>query len=222
MEKADPEFKVDDRQKSSVDSLQKLYATIVAFAFAQGALRFVDTLNWAAWSVKDTSQCILFVAFASTIVPFYHGMDRHLYDTHIKRIDGDGRFIAKPSPMLLDAFVFLIEGLLLVAMGRSLHDPAYFLLLWSALILVDVAWTTFVWKFQGSANPIWLWNNLRWLTVAWAFYLALYAIKRVSGDAEWFIVIKAFFVATAEVCRSIFDYRAHWNYYFPPDQNRNS
>ncbi len=67
----------------------------------------------------------LSIAFLSTIVPFYHGMNRHLFDAHIAKIGvGEG---GRSVPLLLDIFVFVLEGGLLFAMGRSIdHSPRFF------------------------------------------------------------------------------------------------
>ena len=52
-------------------------------------------------------KALIFVAFLSTIVPFYHGMNRHLYDTHI---EGTGKGPGgHPVPLLFDIFVFIID-----------------------------------------------------------------------------------------------------------------
>lgn len=201
--------------EESIKTLQQFYATIVAVALASGVSKLVDSIEKA----KDTQQVLIIVsisvAFISTIVPFYHGMNRHLYETHIRKSNtGAG---GHPIPLLVDIFGFIFESGLLFAMGRSLDNPQLFLILWMALLILDIIWSLIVWKTQKSKKPLWAWNNFIWLSAALVVWVG---IPRLLGSAQGFRDFygasgKVYLIAAIEVCRSYFDYKQNWSYYFP-------
>src|SRR5580658_8196040 len=64
----------------SVDSIQKIYAVVIALAIAQGAQSLLkDPCGTAEPSLdRILSGLPAFIAFLATLVPFWHGMNRHL------------------------------------------------------------------------------------------------------------------------------------------------
>src|SRR4051794_39167471 len=71
----------------SVDSLQKLYAGVVAFAIGQAITRLVlvdrSTDALATWSDLQI-RLPAFLAFLVVLVPFFHGMSRHLDECYLE------------------------------------------------------------------------------------------------------------------------------------------
>lgn len=205
-------YKVTDAQKSAIDALQMFYSIIVAAAFTASLLKYLDTVSNAGSNTRIFETSVLFAAFVATIVPFYHGMERYLYETHIAR---RGIFFengGKPSPLLFDVFAFVLLGGILFAMGRNISNPFLFLVLWASLLAVDIVWAFLVHLRHKTARPLWLLNNLGWGIAALALWYAV----------EWFSeqqtqVLKVLVIGLCEVGRSIVDYRTHWDFYFPDD-----
>lgn len=213
--------KASDAQKSAIDALQKFYSIIVAAAFTGGVLKFLEQFTFSAWSIEQSTKLILLVAFVVTIVPFYHGMERHLFETHIAGRDIDRTAGGRPSPILVDVFAFMIEGAILFTMGRSLDNPSAFLKIWSALLIVDIIWSLIVWRYQKSTKPIWVRNNFIWLVIAWIVFLGSpWIVENLGLPAPYLQFTAASLIGCAEVLRSIFDYKSHWDFYFPDDRAR--
>jgi len=204
----------DDAVSAHIKILENFYSFLISFALTQATMKLAD--GWIAngLSIKMLGAGILYISLLVTIVPFYQGMNRFLYATHVVRpIEKPG---SRSSPMLLDIYAFLLMSCILFAMGRFLSDPTTFFYLWSSLLVIDIIWSIIVWKIQDSREPIWVWNNLIFLCSAWGFW----AIARATtlppclAGTEW--VLPYGFVAF-EIGRTVRDYRINWKYYFPAE-----
>lgn len=200
-----------ERLESTVTTLQEFYTVIVGVAFVGGVEKIVTSVQNARSAQEWLPVAILGLAFLSTIVPFYHGMNRHLYDTHL---DVDAKSTSPQVPLLLDIFAFVVEGAILVAMGRALENPESFLRLWTALLLVDILWSLVIWTIQGSEWPRWVLNNGVWIAVAWFVWLGLPPFASPPG-AERSVLLRIALLAVVEIGRSITDYKTNWQFYFP-------
>lgn len=207
--------------KTTVETLQRFYSIVIAIALTSALSKLIGILEGASTAPDRVQAIALAAAFLSTIVPFYHGMERHLYDTHrvLPELGKGGR----PFPLLADIFVFIIEGSILFAMGRNLDNTANFLMLWSMLLVVDVVWSFAVWYVQRGKRPAWAWNNLAWLLLAWAAWHTLPLIQDDLGLAATanlpFVPIA---IAVIEIGRSVTDYLTNWEFYFPDSRRRTS
>ncbi len=204
----------DDAVSAHIKILENFYSFLISFALTQATMKLAD--GWIAngMSVKMLGAAVLYISLLMTIVPFYQGMNRFLYATHVVRpIEKPG---SRSSPMLLDIYAFLLMSCILFAMGRFLSDPTTFFYLWSALLVIDIAWATVVWKIQDSRVPIWAWNNLLFLVLAWGFWWAARAITLPSCLAGTEQVLPYGFVLF-EIGRTVRDYRINWKYYFPAE-----
>lgn len=204
--------KVTDAQKSAIDALQKFYSIIVAAAFTGSLLKFLDTISYADSVTKIFETSVLFAAFVATIVPFYHGMERYLFETHIARRDIQYERGGKPSPLLFDVFAFIVLGGILFAMGRNISNPFSFLALWVSLLAVDIIWVFIVHLRHKTKRPLWLLNNLLWGLAAVAIWYAIDFYHEPESQ-----VLKVLFIGLCEFGRSFVDYKTHWKFYFPDD-----
>ena len=195
--------------EKSIDTLQQFYSTIVALAVGSW-LRTLVPLLQDAFHNNDTEQvwkmAAISIAFLSTIVPFYHGMNRHLYESHVHQFDTEAQ--SHPGWLLVDVFAFILESGLLFAMGLNIDKPNAFLLLWTSLLIFDIIWSVAIWKIKKGDNPRWAKNNFILLSIAWGFWLGLSLLTES-------LLVKACTLAVIEVIRSIRDYRINWRYYFP-------
>src|ERR1019366_1919724 len=98
----------------SVDSIARIYAIVIGLALAESIKTLivksangnVDLSLPKLWSGTPA-----FIAFVFTLVPFWHGMNRHLDRSYLEK---EG--VVAQGALLLDFAVFFIEsGLFLVA-----------------------------------------------------------------------------------------------------------
>lgn len=209
----------DDAVAAHIKILENFYSFLIGFALTQATMKLVDAWIASGWDRRTLGQCVLFVSLIVTIVPFYQGMNRFLYATHVVRP------IEKPksrsSPMLFDIYAFLLMSCIIFAMGRFLGDPTIFFYLWTLLLCTDVAWTVIVWRIQKGRAPIWARNNLIWLVLAWVYWASV-------NWTAWPNVVPvedrnalAYGFVFFEVLRTAFDYRINWKFYFPPEYRGN-
>jgi hypothetical protein len=203
----------DDAVAAHIKILENFYSFLISFSLTQATMRLTD--GWIAdgVSMNTLGRGILYFSLLITIVPFYQGMNRFFYETHVVRP------IEKPSsrssPMLLDIYAFLLMSCILFGMGRFLDDPKTFFYLWSALLVLDVAWTNLVWRIQKSRRPIWAVNNVIWLCLAWLYCEALVHWAPLPSWLQALEPLTPYGFVFFEIGRTIFDYWINWRFYFP-------
>jgi hypothetical protein len=210
-----------DEWKATVETLQKFYSVIVALALTGGLVNLISSWGNAETIASHVSIIAIALSFLVTIVPFFHGMERHLYKTHITYPElGAG---GKPTPLLVDIFTFIIEGSILFMMGSNLNDPEIFLRFWSALLAVDMVWSLIVWGIQRGPSPLWARNNLIWLCIAWLVWIGLQWNQPSSSyPSSSHLALFACVFALIEIGRSATDYLFYWSLYFPDEHRRSS
>ena len=204
----------DDAVAANIKILENFYSFLISFALTQATLKLADIWSDYGLDVQVAGPSFLYLSLLVTIVPFYQGMNRFLYATHVVRpLEKPG---SRSSPLLVDIYAFVFMSCIIFAMGRFLKDPVGFFYLWSTLLAVDVTWSIFVWRFQDSRNPLWAWNNLTFLVLAWLYWIALHTPSNWPYRFLWPEFLPYGFVLF-EIARSIFDYRINWKFYFPPE-----
>ena len=205
----------DDAVSVNIKILENFYSFLISFGLTQATARLVDEWKSEGRNLHLLGAVILYFSLLVTIVPFYQGMNRFLFTTHVVRpLERPG---FRSSPMLLDIYAFLIMSCLLFAMGRFLSSPTEFFYLWTALLLIDILWSLIVWRVQKSARPIWVANNAIWLVAAWAYWgvvHATYLPSLVPGVPQ--LMLPYGFVLF-EIARTVADYKINWPFYFPPE-----
>src|SRR5712691_1150791 len=73
----------EEQWEATVETLQRFYSVIVALGLTGGLAKLITSLEGSTSYLTNISLVALSVALLSTVVPFYHGMERHLYITHI-------------------------------------------------------------------------------------------------------------------------------------------
>lgn len=200
--------------EASIRILENFYSFLISFALTQATLKLIQT--WQSdQGVNAVGASVLYASFLVTLVPFYQGMNRFLYETHVVRPLQKPK--SRSSPMLFDIWAFILMSTFLFVMGWSIASPYIFFYAWSALLSIDIIWTTLVWVIQGSRKPIWALNNLFFLGLAWMYWIIIYALSGVpSYDAGVMSTLIYGFVVF-EVARSVMDYKINWSFYFPPE-----
>lgn len=188
----------------SVDSVSRIYAVVIALALSQSVQTLI-TKNAAGGADLDPTKLLsgapAFVAFLFTLVPFWHGMNRHLDRCYLSK-DGE---IAQGA-LLLDFAVFFCEAVLLFVAGWSLRSGLVSFYCLGALLFGDTVWgfVSHQIHFKGKDSHV----------VGWA-------VVNISAILIAILVItfpfdhKPFVLMTVAIIRSVVDYWRGWDFYFP-------
>jgi hypothetical protein len=204
----------DDAVAANIKILENFYSFLISLALTQATMKLIDGWLTDGLKVETLGAVVLYLSLLVTIVPFYQGMSRFLYVTHVVRPIEKPNF--QSSPMLLDIYVFLLMSCIIFAMGRFLNDPTTFFYLWSALLVVDILWVKAVWKIQKGETPIWARNNLLWICVAWIYWALIHLTCLPSILMPSAKNILPYGFVLFEIARTVRDYQINWNFYFPP------
>jgi hypothetical protein len=68
--------------EKSIDSLQRIHALVSALALGEGVRRLIVNPGTADTSFNPEALP-QFISLVCTLVPFYHGMHRHLENTYL-------------------------------------------------------------------------------------------------------------------------------------------
>jgi hypothetical protein len=192
----------------SVDSLQKLYAVVVALAIGQGisALVFVERGSSATTGrLELRTRPPAFIAFVVILVPFYHGMNRHLDRCYLERSSES----QVQGALLFDFFVFFGQSSLLFLIAISLATPVTAFILLGLLLGIDVVWGLVShWIHYGRSEP----GPVRWalVNVVSLAFGALLVLRDIYSDTA-----KAWVLLVVACARTSIDYWLCYSFYFP-------
>jgi hypothetical protein len=193
----------EHRRERSVDSLQQIYAVIIALAIAQA---IESLLKDPASGAMLASYQILtglppLVAFLATLIPFWHGMNRHLDRCYLEK-----KGAVKQFGLLWDFTAFFVEGCLLFAAGWSLRSGIRSFEFLGALLVVDMGWgsVAHLIHFRGQKSHIAKWSRVNVVAIAVAIPIIVLHIP----SKPWVLMALA-------ILRSIADYRFCRDFYFP-------
>src|SRR5438067_3496175 len=194
----------DKATERSVDSIARIYAVVTALAISQT----VQTLLKDPASAIVNSATLLagtpaFIAFLFTLVPFWHGMNRHLDRCYLEKNETVVR-----GALLFDFVVFFGEAGLLFAAGFTLRSGLTSFYFLGALLLVDMIWGAISHQihFAGKKSHVVKWSAIN---VA-AGFLAFLVVEFPFNQ-------KTVVLMGVAILRSIADYALCWNFYFPDD-----
>ena len=187
----------------SVDSLQKIYAVVIALAIAQAIQSLMK--DPASGTLLDVSRVLnglpAFVAFLVTLVPFWHGMNRHLDRCYVEKTSG-----VVQGALLLDFVTFFLEASLLFATAWSLRTGIYSFAFLALLLLVDMLWgvVSHLIHFPGKKSHVRRWSAINFVAIVIGFLFVVYTSQP-----------KAVILMMFAIVRSIVDYWRCWDFYFP-------
>ena len=203
--------------KRSVDSLERLFAVVVALAItvAIQKILFDSNANLHKWYDNATNEYVLcnvlmgylpaFLAFIVTVVPFYHGMNRHWDKIYVERAES-----AKEGFLVMDFFVFFFESCLLVAFASLVNLEDYAFIALMLLLIVDMLWAFVTHGIHyGEIKPSTIrWGIINLITLAFLGLFYFSNLFRVGVRRNWALFAVA-------VARTIIDYVVCWQFYFP-------
>ncbi len=196
-----PEIKDREPLIRSVDSLKGIYAIMVALAITNS----INTLfKGNPESIIDESILIhipILTAFFFTIVPFFHGMNRHLDVSYLTKTTKTQGFL------LFDFFIFCLESITLVIFSiRYTNELEGFYIL-AVLLVVDVIW--------GILASIIHYRKVKIGTINWVainvitIFIGFLILRFISPLSQ------KYFLCLLAIFRTIFDYKVNWQFYFP-------
>lgn len=190
-------------KERSVDSLEQIYAVVIALAIAQSIESLLkDPVRGALLSRAQILDGLpAFVALLVTLVPFWHGMNRHLDRCYLEKKD---RVVQ--GALLLDFWTFCIEASLLFAAGWSLRSGIRSFIALGGLLCVDMLWgfVSHQIHFHGQKSHVIRWSVVNLGAIALAVLIVAYPFQHKTSVLM--------FVA---ILRSIVDYSFCWRFYFP-------
>src|ERR1700722_15145251 len=146
--------------RRAINAPERLHSVVIGFALTAGARVFLEP--WAEDKTQfSTVSLCLFVALLFTIVPFYHGANRHLDAVHLY----SGRPL-DPHALLVDYSLLFVEGVLFLALGLSVQSLDHFVFFGFVLMTVDIAWGYITRRLLATrgidARHITPWLSLNW------------------------------------------------------------
>jgi hypothetical protein len=196
----------------SVDLLERLYAVIIGLALTEGLKNAVLSANTALpqssifeKTFRPETWPILALLF--TIIPFFHGANRHLDDVYVFR-----RSSAKDFALVLDFLFLFSEGTVFYWMALVTSDASYFFRIYVFLLALDIAWGCAVFFYtENGWQGVKKWVVINLVTVALAGILIatplLGQIARIHA------------LGLLALARSAFDYVFQWKFYYPPEDS---
>jgi hypothetical protein len=187
----------------SVDSLQKIYAVVIALAIAQAIQSLLkDPIRGTLLQSREIFVGLPpFVALLVTLVPFWHGMNRHLDRCYLEK-----KGVVVQGALLLDFTTFFLEASLLFAAGWTLRSGLYSFIALGLLLMVDMVWAfiSHLIHFPGQKSHAVRWSKINLVAILAAILIAAFPFQHK--------ITLLMLVATV---RSIVDYWLCWDFYFP-------
>lgn len=200
-----------NRVERSVETLQKIYAVLVAFALAQAIqlLLPAHSLYRSAEGSEFTARLPGFLAFLFTVLQFYHGMNCHLDQCYLDRQEPE----VGEGVLLFDFSIFCVEGSIFVAAANSIGSGLKAFALLGVLLGVDSVWALLShWIHYRRVKPsVIRWSMINAAAVALGLGIGL-NVCYSDGAKAWLLVLLG-------ITRSVADYASMWDLYFPKGRN---
>jgi hypothetical protein len=187
----------------SVDSLENIYAVVIALAIAQAVQSLLrDPIRGTLLDRGEIFTALpAFIAFLVTLVPFWHGMNRHLDRCYLEK-----KSAVVQGAILFDFTTFILEASLLFATAWSLRSGINSFIALGGLLLIDMIWgfISHLIHFPGRKSHVVRWSAINVVAIVVAFLIVTHAFQP-----------KTVVLMVIAIVRSIVDYRLCWGFYFP-------
>ena len=141
-----------------------------------------------------------FLSFLLVVVPFYHGMNRHLDFCYIEHDRA-------PKALLGDFVAFFLESCILFWIANSIGPGLRPFVALGVLLLVDSIWAWVSLRIDresvSATVKAWSINNIVALTIGAVVGLL------VRSEVDLWLLELVFI-------RTVIDYEISWKFYFPP------
>lgn len=193
----------NEATRLSVKSLQRIYAMIIALAVGEALRRFFISPddNEFAITGKQVADLPALVAFFVTVVPFFHGMNRHLDDFYVL----DSGKQAPAGALFFDFVFFLMESAALFAMASTVTNASALFAVLMILLVIDFVWAAVAWMITRS--PAIKWSIINFITSIVLFFF-YYQVIFPAEMLFWMLTVIV-------IARTVVDYWRNWAFYFP-------
>ena len=190
----------------SVDSLQKIYAVIVALAISHVLLAVFDVQSFDDILSQAGRFLPELLSFFAVVVPFYHGMNTHLDKMYLSEDS------TRDGALLIDFFIFVTETSLLFVFAKSIQFELQSFIIIALILVIDSIW--------GVVSHFIHYRQVKPSTLTWAIInsgaLAVGALIYIFGsNANLPTQVLAWILTGVIVLRTILDYYYCWEFYFP-------
>lgn len=206
------------RIQRSVDSLERLFAVVVGLAITLAVEKILFDANGNLLSWRDANsnsypflgvlldRLPAVVAFLASVVPFYHGMNRHLDKTYVESSIPAN----KEGFLVMDFFVFFLESCFLLALASSVGSQDRVFLILAGLLLVDSIWSIVTHGIHYAKDSI---STLSWgcINLIAIILLLLFYFSQIFPEGP----VRSWALCAVALLRTIVDYKICWRFYFP-------
>ena len=186
----------------SVDSLQKIYAVIIALAIGNLANVVLRDLNEISELDTVVPYLPVILSFFLTIVPFYHGMNRHLDICYIENEDSFSK-----GSLIFDFFIFSFEALSFLVLSFFIKTGLAAFAILGFILVFDTLWSYIShWTHYNHIKPTTrIWAYINAITVCVGFLI--YSLDFILNKEILFLILF--------ILRIFFDYKLGYRFYFP-------
>lgn len=199
------------RAERAVDSIARIYAVVIALALSESVKTLItkDSQGNPELDSKVFYAIPALVGFIVTLVPFWHGMNRHLDRCYLEKKDGVAH-----GALLLDFAVFFIEASLFLLAGWAVRSNLLTFYCLGAILAIDSMWAfTAHWiHHPKEKSHSFKWCIINFVALAISVFIVIYQFQ--YKDVGLMVIA---------CVRSVCDYWFGWNFYFPlTDQSNDS
>lgn len=209
-----------DALKRSIDTLQRLYAVFAALAIGE-AMRRTFLVGDALTLPPSSGKLPLCIAVVVTVIPFIHGMNRHL-DDHIDDLAERGsRDRMMTAMLILDFGVFVLECCILLILAATINaSVSTFVNALATLLFVDIGWVVLQMRGERASPTTRLApsdkdaphdDHLMWAKINVPAVAVLLVLSRTALNTP----LHYWVIAVLAVARSWADYWLQQSFYFP-------
>jgi len=205
-----PEEMKSKKKENAVRNLVSLYTVVIGVALSLAVVGLVDPGRGLA--SLSPSSCFLFLAFVSTLLPFFHGAMRHLDDAYLE----NEAVVIKDGALIVDFVLLFFHGLAFVVLSLLLQQPVEFAWVLISVLGIDILWAAFA-HFASSSEQIggvegkWGLINLTFVVIG--------VILLVTNNVHFWSLTSGskLSVSIALLCvlRTVVDYAWCREFYFP-------
>ncbi|MGA2674964.1 MAG: hypothetical protein ABSE99_17250 [Terracidiphilus sp.] len=188
----------------SVDSVERIYAIIIGLALAESIKTLI--LKNPTGNIDLSPQTLWagtppFVAFVFTLVPFWHGMNRHLDRCYLQKTDA-----VVHGALLFDFAAFFLEAGIFLVAAWTLREKLVTFYCLGAVFLLDVIWGAVSHQihFPGQKSHAISWSAIN-----------IVAILLTLGVVTFPFDPKPPVLMAIAIVRTIVDYWNGRDFYFP-------
>ena len=188
----------------TVRNLENLYSVVVAVGLTLAVERMVSIQQDEVRFGWTTMPALL--AYIVTLVPFYHGAERHLEDAYVD----NPRHGANPRRLLFDFGILFIEACVLLGAAAVIQYPRALLSAFIALWVIDIFWGSAARLIFRLKDEVMTWAIIN--LVAVIVFGVLWLITETTGLNDLGL---AWALLGISLVRTAVDYATAWEFYFP-------